>query len=163
MPEQNLLAPAGTPLTNALLDSYTSSLMQAGAQHAGYSMPGFYNTPLHPAEEQAFRAWLQKNKVPFDPDVAMSDYDMRGFWKGLMSGDPNAVTGMNPNDKQLHFGDYYKTPYHKSFSAESKYAKQTGPRWNNLDQLVMPDGTVLVDERKEAARAWVQKYSRHDK
>jgi len=152
MPKQNLLAPVGTPLNNALMDPYTSSLMQAGAQHAGYSMPGFYNTPLHPVEEQAFRTWLQKNKVPFDPDAPISDYDMRGFWKGMMSGNPNAVTGMNPNDKQLHFGDYYKTPYHKSFSAESKYAKQNAPRWNERDQLIMPDGTVVFDERAQVRK-----------
>jgi hypothetical protein len=77
---------------------------------------------------------------------------MRGFWKGMMIGNPNAVTGMNPNDKQLHFGDYYKTPYHKSFSAESKYAKQNAPRWNERDQLVMPDGTVVFDERAQVRK-----------
>ena len=151
------------PIENALMDAYTASLMQNKARNQAYAIPGFYNTPLSADEEKQFRQWIGDKKVPFDPDATISDYDMRGFWKGLMSGDPNAVTDMNPNDKQLHFGDYYKTPYHRSFSAESKYAKQIGPRWNDLDQLVMPDGTVVVDERKDAARAWVQKYSRQDK
>jgi hypothetical protein len=149
MPNFNALTSSSFgPIENSLSDPYTASLLQTGGQHKGYASPGFYNTPLPPHEEVAFRSWVKKNKVPFDPEAPINDYDMRGFWKGLMSGDPNAVTGVNPNDKQLHFGDYYKTPYHKSFSAESKYAhKQLAPRWNERDQLVMPNGSVVFDER----------------
>jgi hypothetical protein len=135
-------------LQNALLDPYISSLMSQFEKNQPYAIAGFYNTKLSPQEEVAFRTWVKRNRVPFDPNASIADYDMRGFWKGLMSGDSKAVTGINPNDKQLHFSDYYKTPYHKSFSAESKYAKQTAPRWNERDQLVLPDGTVVFDERK---------------
>lgn len=106
-----------------------------------------YHTPLTPHEEGAFQAWVARNKVPFDPSPT-SDYDMRGFYKGLVNGDPHAVTAINQNDGKLHFSDYWKTPYHNSFSAESKYATADAPRWNSKDQLVSKDGKVVVDERK---------------
>ena len=113
---------------------------------------GPYVTKLSPKEELAFMQWVQQNKVPFE-DSPVSDYDMRGFYKGLMSGDPNARTGMNANDGKLHFSDYWKTPYHQSFSAESKFANpKLAPRWNEQDQLVLPNGTVIFDERAQKAK-----------
>jgi len=116
-------------------------------RNMAYARPGNYRTQLSPTEELAFIDWTMKNKVPFD-DTPTSDYDMRGFFKGLMSGDPNATTGMNANDGKLHFSDYWKTPYHQSFSAESQWANpKTAPRWNEKDQLVLPDGTIVFDER----------------
>ena len=113
---------------------------------------GSYQTMLTPSEEAAFMRWVAENKVPFDP-TPTADYDMRGFYKGLMLNDPNARTGMNANDGKMHFSDYWKTPYHQSFSAESKYANpKVAPQWNEKDQLVLPDGTVVFDERAEAAK-----------
>lgn len=145
-PQMNYLA---QPVENALMDQYMASLMQNRARNQLYAMPGFYDTKLAPGEEKQFRQWLKDKKVPFDPNAAIQDYDMRGFYKAMLRGDPNATTGINRNDGQLHFGDYFKTPYHKSFSAESKYAKQTAPRWNEQDQLVLPDGTIVFDERAQ--------------
>jgi hypothetical protein len=145
-PQMNYLA---QPIENALMDQYTASLMQNRARNQLYALPGFYDTPLAPAEEKQFRQWVKDKQIPFDPNSAVQDYDMRGFYKAMLRGDPNAATGINRNDGQLHFGDYFKTPYHKSFSAESKYAKQTAPRWNEQDQLVLPDGTVVFDERAQ--------------
>ena len=105
-----------------------------------------YQTKLSPKEESEFKGWVKANKVPFDPS-SKADYDMRGFWKGLKNGDSRAQTGINPNDKKLHFSDYYKTPYHESFSAESQWATPDAPVWNEKDQLVLPDGSVVFDER----------------
>lgn len=103
-------------------------------------------TKLKPKEEKKFREWVKANKVPFDPNAKTpQDYDMRGYFRGLMSGDPHATTNVNPNDKQLHFSDYWKTPYHKSFSNESKYANPDAPAWKG-DKLIGKDGTIILDE-----------------
>lgn len=106
-------------------------------------------TSLPAAQEQAFQKWVQQNNVPFDPSPT-ADYDMRGFWKGLTSGDPHAKTATNANDGKLHFTDFWKTPYHESFSAESQWATDGAPKWNEKDQLVAPDGKVVFDERAKA-------------
>lgn len=112
-----------------------------------------YTTQLAPEEEQQFRQWVAEQQVPFDPDEPTQDYDMRGFWKGLVTGDPNARSGINPNDNKLHYTDHWKTPYHHSFSRESQYATPMGPSWNEQDQLVMPmNGAVVFDERKPKRR-----------
>lgn len=115
-----------------------------------YAKPGEYSTKLDPQTEQEFQQWVQQNKIPFDPKEPVSDYDMRGFYQALKQGDPKAKEALNPNDNKMHFPDYWKTPYHKSFSAESKWADPIkAPRWNDKDQLVTPDGKVVYDERKE--------------
>jgi hypothetical protein len=109
-----------------------------------------YLTKLDPKEESQFQNWVKENAVPFDP-TERADYDMRGFWKAAKSGDPRASTQVNPNDGKMHFPDVWKTPYHQSFSVQSQYATAAAPNWNDQDQLVAKDGTVLVDERAQAA------------
>lgn len=105
-----------------------------------------YLTKLNPLTEMAFRQWVAKNKIPFDPSNK-ADYDMRGFYQAMMRGDKTAQSGINQNDGQLHFSDTYKTPYHESFSSESKFAAPGAPRWNELDQLAAPSGRIVFDER----------------
>jgi hypothetical protein len=90
-----------------------------------FAMPSSTNwqTKLEPKDEAEFRNWVNQNKVPFDVQAAISDYDMRGFWKdgGQWQGG--------------HFPDTYKTPYDTSFSSESRYAVPGTPfvwRDNNL-------------------------------
>jgi hypothetical protein len=119
------------------------------SRNAQWVRPGehVYNTPLGPADEARFRYWLNKNDVPFDPKTEATDYDMRGFWKGLDSGDPHAVTAVDPNDKKLHYPDYWKTPSHETFSNESQWATPDAPHWNPDDQLIDSNGKVLFDDR----------------
>lgn len=105
-----------------------------------------YNTPLQPIDELQFRQWLSGNKVPFNPNSSGQDYDMRGFWQGLMQQNPRATSGTNPNDNQMHFSDYWKTPYHASFSNESQYANSSAPQWVNDRQLAAPSGRIVFDE-----------------
>ncbi len=105
-----------------------------------------YLTTLPPEEEASFQEWVKANNVPFDPSPT-ADYDMRGFFSGLQRKDPHAQTGVNANDQQLHFSDWWKTPFHESFSAESQFANKEAPNWNERDQLVTPAGKVLFDER----------------
>ena len=122
------------------------------SRNSAWVRPGehSYNTELAPEQEKAFLKWVQENKVPFDPAQKTSDYDMRGFWKALQEKDPRAVSGINPNDQRLHYPDFWKTPYHETFSAESQWADpEKAPRWNEKDQLVLPSGKVLFDERKK--------------
>jgi len=119
-------------------------------RNQAWVLPGehVYNTVLSPDQEAAFRQWVLANKAPFQPDERVSDYDMRGFWSALQSGDPRARSAIDPNDRRLHYPDYWKTPYHQSFSNESQWADPAkAPRWNERDQLVLPDGTVLYDDR----------------
>lgn len=106
-----------------------------------------WNTPLPPAEEQLFRRWLQGNNVPFDPDARVSDYDMRGFWQGLHQGHPRAISAIDPNDRRMHYPDYWKTPLHETFSADSQWALPTAPKWNEQDQLITPGGRIQFDDR----------------
>ncbi len=117
------------------------------APHAAVAKPGPHLTPLDGPMEHAFQQWVKTNNVPFDPSPE-SDYDMRGFFKGLITGDPRAVSGVNPYDKQLHFTDAWKTPFHESFSNESMYATPDAPRWINDHQLADASGKVVYDERK---------------
>lgn len=119
-------------------------------KNKSYARKGDYQTQLNPGSEQKFRLWLKANKVPFDPNSKVSDYDMRGFWLALQSKDPRAVSAINPNDQRLHYPDFWKTPYHASFSNESQWALPGAPTWNKRDQLVLPNGSVMFDERAMA-------------
>jgi hypothetical protein len=47
---------------------------------------------------------------------------------------------------QPHYTDYWKTPYHQSFSAGSQYAGAVAPQWVNSTQLASPGGRILFDE-----------------
>lgn len=118
-------------------------------RNAPYVRPGTqnYNTQLPFLDEMAFRSWLGQNRVPFNPDAAVTDYDMRGFYRALQQQNPRAFTAMNPNDQQLHYPDYFKTPLHQTFSGESQFAGPVAPMWNAQDQLISPGGRILYDER----------------
>lgn len=126
-------------------------IFDRNAQYVGKPPAGGYLTKLSPADEQKFQTWARDNKAPVDSSPT-TDYDMRGFWQGLQTGDPHAKTAVNPNDHQLHFSDYWKTPYHKSFSADSQWATDGAPKWNDKDQLVSPGGQIVFDERAQPPR-----------
>jgi hypothetical protein len=111
-----------------------------------------YNTALPPQQEAQFRAWLTENKVPFNPGLPVSDYDMRGYWSALQAGDPHAKQEVDPSDNRPHFPDYWKTPLSATFSNESQWANpEVAPRWEN-DNLQLPNGQVLWDDK---AQKWI--------
>jgi hypothetical protein len=110
-------------------------------------IPSTYNTPLPPLQEQMFRAWLQANSVPFDPNAKRSDYDMRGFFSALQQGDPRATSAIDPNDARMHYPDYWKTPLHQTFSNQSQFATPNAPAWNQADQLLSSGGRIIFDDR----------------
>jgi hypothetical protein len=124
----------------------------AGEQDAApkpspYAKSGPWITRLNPAEEQKFRAWVQQNKIPFDLNDQYPDYDMRGYYKAMVAGNPQAKQGANQ-----HFPDTWKSPYHRSFSRESMYATPGAPQWKATDDgsdLVDKDGKVVYSEDRE--------------
>lgn len=119
--------------------------------NAQYVKPGqhAFNTPLPLRDELSFQAWLRDNSVPFDQTAPVSDYDMRGFYKALQSGDPRATSAVDPNDSQIHYPDFWKTPYHQTFSNESQWATPNAPHWTNDDKLVDENGNVVFDDRAQ--------------
>lgn len=125
-----------------------SLLALARPDNSAYARPGNYNTELPFLDEMAFRQWLSDNRVPFNPNAGQTDYDMRGFYRGMQQGNPRAQSAVNPNDNQLHYPDFWKTPQHQTFSQESQWAGPVAPRWNEQDQLISPGGRILFDERR---------------
>lgn len=123
-----------------------SDFYERNKNYAKPAPPEGYLTKLSPEDEQKFQEWVKNNDIPFDPSPK-ADYDMRGFWKSLQTKDGHASTGIDPNDGKLHFTDYFKTPYHETFSRESKWATKDAPEWNNKDQLVDKNGKVIFDDR----------------
>ncbi len=71
---------------------------------------GQYNTPLSPKQEQAFQKWARQEGREYD----QVDYDTRGAWRDLTSG--NMAEADNG-----HLGDKYKKPNHPTFSDQSIY------------------------------------------
>lgn len=122
----------------------SSSVLNSSTALPSWSKPGPYVTKLEPGLEKEFQAWVKENKVPWQ-DHPQADYDMRGFYKALKSGDKRAVQAKSQFDQHMHFPDVWKTPYHKTFSNESIYAKKDAPHWVG-DKLIDKHGRVIADE-----------------
>ncbi len=74
-----------------------------------------FNTTLTADEETQYQAWAKEKGREKD----VYDYDLRGAWKELQSGEMS-------EDARGHLGDKYKKPNHPTFSAESIYSGQDG-------------------------------------
>ena len=80
---------------------------------------------LGPNTENMYKSWAIENNIR-----PSNDYDMRGYFMGQMTGDPEAQSQVNPSDMQMHFTDKFKLPNHPSFSNESMYdLNKTAPYW----------------------------------
>lgn len=156
----------GTPAAhkrelNELLDAHERELVGNPSQQpepaSEWSKPNWRDdlTVLPPDQEVRFQQWVEDNKVPFDPSPN-ADYDMRGYWKDIASRGQNS-TEVNAFDNEVHYPDTYKTPFHKSFSRESKFATSAAPEWvgNDSDgwKLMDKSGKVIVDESKSSTPA----------
>ena len=132
-------------------DSARQGFAEGGSVNSKYVREGNhnYNTKLSADQERAFRNWVNTNKVPFDTDAGVTDYDMRGFWSALSSGDKRATSAIDPHDKQMHYPDYWKTPLHETFSRESQWATPDAPYWNDADELTDSSGNVLFSPTKQ--------------
>lgn len=92
----------------------------------------------------AFQDWVTRSKVPWQ-DLPTADYDMRGYWQAQQANDPQARTTQSQFDGRMHFPDTFKTPYHRTFSRESKYALPNAPYWNE-NRLIDDQGNIVADE-----------------
>jgi hypothetical protein len=109
--------------------------------------------PIAEVNPTEFAMWKLQNDV-----VETPDYDMKGFFRGLMSGDPMAASSVNSNDQQMHFPDKWKLPNHESFSTDSQYYDRATmpniPTWsggalpNGGDSWTLrrPDGSIVAAE-----------------
>lgn len=109
--------------------------------------------PVAEIDPVQFAMWKLQNGVTETPD-----YDMRGFYKGLMNGDAMAASAVNSNDGQMHFPDKWKLPNHQTFSTDSQYYDQSSmpdvPTWsggalpNGGDSWALrrPDGSLVAAE-----------------
>ena len=123
---------------------------------AGRAPGATYNTQLDPGQEQFYRMWVAHNSVPTNPNATSpQDYDMRGFYQGLQQQNPKAMAAVDPNDSQLHYPDYWKTPIHETLSNESQWAPSNAPQWTPTDQLAS-GGRVLFDDRANKQRLLAQ-------
>jgi hypothetical protein len=144
---------ASTALSPGILaDSSTPKKLNSGQAiplASPYAKQGPWLTTLNPDQERRFQAWVRANHIPFDSSPN-ADYDMRGYWlanNGLL-----AETKVSDYDGLLHFPDTYKTPYHRTFSNESRYATPDAPHWEN-DRLVDNSGHVIADETPTTTEA----------
>lgn len=84
-------------------------------------MSNAFNTKLTPAEEVEFAQWAVNNGYVDDKgNIDIYDYDLKGAWKDINSGD------MNGPDQRGHLGDKYKKPNHPTFSNQSQYHNAMG-------------------------------------
>lgn len=111
---------------------------------SSYTKPGSYTTKLDPVREGQFQQWVKTNKVPWKDDPK-ADYDMRGYFLDHVIGGKGQGTAVSKFDDKQHFPDTYKTPYHATFSEESKYALPGAPHWEE-DRLIDRHGNVVADE-----------------
>ena len=84
-----------------------------------------YNTTLSSEEEAQFQKWAQQQGGEGD----VYDYDLRGAWKELKSGEMS-------EDARGHLGDKYKKPNHPTFSDQSQYNGfdgYVGGTWSEKD------------------------------
>ena len=104
-------------------------LMQVYLQKKQASLPSPYRTQLGMADQMQYQGWRGANQVPDENTGYSSEYDMPGFYKEQQSGGTaqrilNGLSFDGPTAMKsdgLHYPDTYKTPFHKSFSNESKY------------------------------------------
>ena len=154
-------------MANNQEESYADMRKRLYDRNKSFSKKDWSATTFKSEEEEAeFRKWVEeqagKEKSSgtegmfsnYQHDDAFPDYDMRGFYRDLKAGKPEAESGVNPQDGKMHGSDYYKTPYHESFSAQSQWATEGAPDWVGDDEqgwkLVDSKGKVYKDETVQA-------------
>jgi hypothetical protein len=111
-----------------------------------------YRTQLTPDQERNFQIWFTQMKSDLGRDLDPDDptYDMRGFWRAMQLGAPGPQ--LDPNSGEIHFPDTFKTPLHPTMSAESIYAPQGAPTWDQ--------GGVLRDVAGQPTLGYIQELLR---
>ena len=130
------------------------------------ALPSPFRTNLSLKDEIGFNVFKKVNQIPDDGDRFDSSYDMRGFFKENVPGVAERVLApllgkVDNNTAQLpdglHFTDEFKTPFHPTFSEESKF-EQPGLKRNwvpngdgTFSLIDSESGKVVRDERNAFA------------
>lgn len=95
-----------------------------------------YNTILTPEQEAKYREWVKTLPANLQSDY---DYDLRGAW----------LVGDVP-DENGHMTDYWKKPWHPTFSVESRYnsAETPGGEWHGEEFVPSWYNNVLDGYRR---------------
>lgn len=95
-------------------------------------------TALTPAEEHAYRQWLNASQIT-DANEPDAHYDYRGLFRELKG---KTV----PTSQGRHFPDTYKQHGHPTFSVESKYSKgaNDGGRWEGEKYVPQAQSEVVI-------------------
>lgn len=119
-----------------------------------------YNTKLTPEQEAAYQKWVEQQSFEKQRDYSRDtqDYDLRGAWKEIMSGQ------MSEADNG-HLGDKYKKPNHPTFSDQSIYNNTPSP-WGGMYQggtWGQSNGQTTYTPTAEMLKTthplgWLQKY-----
>jgi hypothetical protein len=138
-------------MTNPLFSDEGPEYYQRAYEHnRQFALPSAtnYQTVLTPGMETQFRDWVEHNHILFDPSAPIVDYDMRGYWQALMSGQAEPP-GVEPGG-QTGFPDTYKTPYDTTFSNESRYATGDNPfRWQGDDLIDTRNGQLVFGRQPD--------------
>ena len=124
------------------MDAMWEAAFNRNRQYARPEYHGDFQTPVPAALRPQFDSWLRGQGVSPSPD-----YDYGGFWLGARSGHPQATQGRDPVTGHAHFTDYWKTPYHETFSRDSRYAKPQAPYWEGDRLYDQPTGRRIYDPR----------------
>lgn len=101
--------PVGKSKSSFTLDELTSDSFNPNETQDPY-------TKLSPEDETKFRGWADA-WTGGTTDQQLQDYDLRGAWQGVMSGE------IKPGENK-HLPDKFKKPNHITFSDDSQYATQ---------------------------------------
>lgn len=113
-------------------------------------MSGLYNTQLSDEEEAKFQQWAKANNRERD----VVDYDLRGAWRELQSGEMSV-------DERGHLGDKYKKPNHPTFSTQSIYDGADGyigGEWSHVNgRTIYRPGRKLSQGEANWLRGYFEK------
>lgn len=139
-----LLPPERFGVTAEEVRKEIASLVNGSTITVDQAMKDTKRTELSPAQENDYRAWLDKIGMTrekgfnLDQSYTGNDYDLRGFFKKYGAADVNVAGGQ-------HFTDEFKLPNHQTFSNQSAYATgaaaELAGTWNG-DTYVPPQKHV---------------------
>lgn len=133
-----------------------------------------YNTELTPEEDTAYRQWAKS--IGKNPALEEKDYDLRGYWKDVVHGNPRlpekmqqqvqAIRAENAAGGTTHFTDRYKKPSHPTFSDQSIYhgpnlggkVDEQGGTWDMKNKTFDPGLSNLAHHSPQELREYFRKY-----
>ena len=166
-----------TPLAVAAgaadLDRQAAAMQKHGPSQLAADLPN--NTPLNPAEMDAYHKWARS--IGKNPAQEEKDYDLRGYWKDVVMGNPDLPDRLRPQVTQMqedyrsapgkgHFPDMYKKPNHPTFSDESIYhgpalsgiQENIGGHWDEEKHTFTPGASNLEHWSRNQLRDYFAKH-----